>query len=110
MIIIINNNNTNNTKKENNEDKELSKNNGSKLNIKKKSILNYLFVSFLKLDLEFSEDTVQLAVSALKKIENFINDCRSYVTGKMDGGCIDEPTLLMVVILNFLPAFPAGLL
>lgn len=46
-------------------------------------------------DLEFSEDTVQLAVSALKKIENFINDCRSYVTGKMDGGCIDEPTLLM---------------
>ncbi|XP_043476848.1 probable cysteine--tRNA ligase, mitochondrial [Leptopilina heterotoma] len=45
-------------------------------------------------DLEFSEDSMQLAVSTLSKIENFISDCRSYVAGELNGGFIDESFLL----------------
>lgn len=36
------------------------------------------------------------AVNVRNKIENFINECNNYVTGKINSGNIDEASLIHV--------------
>ncbi|XP_047343945.1 probable cysteine--tRNA ligase, mitochondrial isoform X5 [Vespa velutina] len=42
----------------------------------------------------YSDDVINHAVSVRNKIENFINECNNYLTGKINSGNIDEASLI----------------
>ncbi|XP_035717122.1 probable cysteine--tRNA ligase, mitochondrial isoform X1 [Vespa mandarinia] len=42
----------------------------------------------------YSDDVINHAVNVRNKIENFINECNNYLTGKINSGNIDEASLI----------------
>lgn len=58
--------------------------------------MSYLYIYLFILDIIYSNDVIDHAVSARKKIENFINECNNYLTGKINSNNIDEASLIHV--------------
>ncbi|XP_043664415.1 probable cysteine--tRNA ligase, mitochondrial isoform X3 [Vespula pensylvanica] len=51
-------------------------------------------LSHYRSNIIYSNDVIDHAVSARKKIENFINECNNYLTGKINSNNIDEVSLI----------------
>ncbi|XP_012280808.1 probable cysteine--tRNA ligase, mitochondrial isoform X2 [Orussus abietinus] len=52
-------------------------------------------MSHYRKGIEYSHESMELVISTLKKMESFIDDCKNYVSGKLNTGNIDEPSLLL---------------
>jgi len=58
----------------------------------------YCLLSHYRKSIEFSTDSMSVAVGVINKLQNLISDCETYITTSNIGGSIDESSLLLDVV------------
>lgn len=84
-----------------NDDIKMSKSLKNTISIKKfleKNTANHMrmlcLLSHYRNNIIYSDEVINHAVNITSKIDNFINECNNYVTGKLNSGNVDEVALL----------------